>query len=110
MRRQSRKNEEDINAAHATLRDISEQNKLSIEKLEDDKIKADEAIVRLRSRAETLEQELRDRGAEIDRLKTTTLQKIGDAVSNVLGGLWDLVGASSSVAANHPGSILSQAH
>ncbi|KAF5354961.1 hypothetical protein D9756_005792 [Leucocoprinus leucothites] len=106
MQERIQKNEAEITAMHTTLRDVTERNKVSIERLEEERAKLEDEGHRLRRQADELQRELRERGEELEKLKATPFQKMGAAMSNALGGIWFFLGTSKE-AAKGPGQNLS---
>jgi chromosome segregation ATPase len=95
LEKRARKNEDDISTVQATLRDVTQRSRVSLETLIDEKFKAEEEIERLESQMEELQKELKEQSEEIAKLKETTIQKMGQAMSNVFVGLWQLLGTPS---------------
>jgi chromosome segregation ATPase len=93
MKQRSRKDEVNIEAVQATLREVTERNKNSIERLEKEKVKVEEEAKTLTGRVLETLKELKACKAELDKLKNmTSFQKMAD-------GFWYMFGASSSSAA-----------
>ncbi|KAJ3566807.1 hypothetical protein NP233_g6767 [Leucocoprinus birnbaumii] len=95
LKERSRKNEDEIAATHATLRDVTERSKVSIERLEEERAKVDDEADGLRRQTIDLQRELRERGDELERLKANVFHRVGTAMSSTLGG-WFFLGASGS--------------
>jgi chromosome segregation ATPase len=95
LEKRARKNEDEMTSVQATLRDVTQRSRVSLETLIDEKFKAEEEIEQLESRMEELQKELKERIEEIANLKAPTFQKMGQAMSHVFVGLWQLWGTPS---------------
>ena len=91
----SQKKEAEITAAHATLHEVTERNKASIERMEEERARVEDETDKSRRQVEELQKELREREEELCQLKGAPFHKMGAAISNALGGSWFFLGASN---------------
>jgi len=81
---------------NSILHEVTERNKVSIERMEEERARIEDDADRSRRQVEELQKALREREDELSQLKAAPFHKMGAAISNALGGSWFFLGASNS--------------